>query len=43
MIGLVFADRDDVDVEIPLATLFLAPFCEFRVPSWNETESFGRI
>jgi hypothetical protein len=37
------ADRDDVHVEISLAALFLAPLCEFRVPGWDEAESFGRI
>jgi len=37
------ADRNNVDIEIALAALLLAPFCEFRVSSWDETKSFGRI
>jgi hypothetical protein len=41
--GAIVADRDDMDVEVTLATLLLAPFCELWMSGWDETKSFGGI
>lgn len=37
------AHRDDVDVKVALSALLFAPFCEFGVSSWDETEASGGV
>jgi hypothetical protein len=37
------ADRNDVHIQIALSALFLAPFCDFRMSSWDEAKPLGCI
>jgi hypothetical protein len=43
-VGLVLRfRRNDVHIQIALSALFLAPFCDFRMSSWDEAKPLGCI